>query len=337
VIALVTGSTGFLGSHLVERLRAAGHRVRALARNLNKARILEGTGAEVVVGDVTSPESLESASKGVDVVFHVAALVTNWGPWSDFQKTTVQGTDNLLQAAARAAVTRFVHISTIRVYDDRYCRRRRVVTEEAPQGRWGFRQFGHYARAKVLAEAAVWSWTDRLPVTVIRPAWIYGPREEAILPPLIRFLRSPRARWPCLRDPCADPIYVTDVADCAIASAQHPSAVGQAFNASPQSRISVREFLGALCDSLGVNRPKRAVPYFLASLTARVSEWGAWLVRSRSAPTITRAGLAILTQDIRHDPAKAERFLGWRAKVGLNEGIHNTATWLREHRPELLW
>src|SRR5205823_5243768 len=140
-----------------------------------KARFLEGTGAELFHGDVTSPASLAAAVAGVDVVFHSAALVTNWAPWSAFHATTVQGTENVLQAAAHAAVQRFVHISTIRVYDDRYCRRHGVVTEEAPHGPCGFRAFGHYARAKVLAEAAVWRYRDRLPVSVIRPAWIYGP------------------------------------------------------------------------------------------------------------------------------------------------------------------
>src|SRR6266511_1401416 len=208
MFALVTGSTGFLGSHLVERLRAAGHRVRALARNPNRARFLEGTGAEVVLGDVTVPASLAPAVEGVDVVFHTAALVTNWAPWPAFLATTVAGTENLLEAAARAAVARFVHVSTIRVYDDRYCRRHGVVREDAPHGKRGFRHFGHYSRAKVLAEAAVWRWASRLPVSVVRPAWIYGPRDESILPPLVRFLRSPGARWPCRTDPCADPIYV---------------------------------------------------------------------------------------------------------------------------------
>src|SRR5207244_465555 len=101
-----------------------------------------------------------------------------WMPWSSYLATTVQGTENVLAAAARASIQRFVHISSIRVYDDRYCVRNRVVTEDAPHGKRGFRHFGHYAHAKVLAEAAVWRYASRLPITVIRPAWIYGPRDE---------------------------------------------------------------------------------------------------------------------------------------------------------------
>src|SRR5437868_13670511 len=104
MFALVTGSTGFLGRHLVGRLRAAGHRVRALTRSPEKARVLDGSGAEVAHGDVTRPESLAAAMAGVDVVFHAAALVTNWAPWEDFANTTVHGTENVLQAALVAGV-----------------------------------------------------------------------------------------------------------------------------------------------------------------------------------------------------------------------------------------
>src|SRR5205823_13844377 len=124
--------------------------------------------------------------------FHAAALVTNWAPWKEFERTTVQGTEELLRAVAQNHVKRFVLISTVRVYDDRCCRKQRVVTEETPTGVRGFRHFGHYARAKVLAEEAAWRWHAKgdVPVTVIRPAWIYGPRDETIIPPLLTFLRS---------------------------------------------------------------------------------------------------------------------------------------------------
>src|SRR5262249_18258692 len=99
MLALVTGSTGFLGRHLVKQLLARGWRVRAAARDPHKAGIFTGTGAEVAYGDVTSPDSLTAALLGVDAVFHSAALVTNWAPWPQFLATTVRGTENLLRAA----------------------------------------------------------------------------------------------------------------------------------------------------------------------------------------------------------------------------------------------
>ncbi len=333
--ALVTGATGFLGSHLVQCLRAGGHAVRAMVRNPQKAHVLDGMDAELVPGDITAPSSLESAVQGVDVVFHAAALVSGWEPWSTYRATTVQGTENLFTAAAQASVKRFVHISTVRVYDDRHCSQHGVATEEAPHGIRGFRPFGQYAHAKVLAEAAVWRHANRLPVTVIRPAWIYGPRDEVILPPLIRFLRDPLAFWPGSSDPCADPIYVTDVADCAIAAALHPGSVHQAYNAAPHQRIRVREFLGPLCDVLGIRMLNRSMPYFLANGFAHFWEWCWFLTRRRTVPPVTRAALAMLTADVRHDPGKAERELGWRSRVDLSVGIEQTARWLKLSHAEL--
>src|SRR3990170_2549381 len=97
--ALVTGATGFIGGHIVDRLRAGGHQVRGLARNSQKAARLRDLGVEVVMGDVTDIESLRAAAEGVDTVFHAAARVTDWGPWPEFEATTVRGTENALQAA----------------------------------------------------------------------------------------------------------------------------------------------------------------------------------------------------------------------------------------------
>jgi nucleoside-diphosphate-sugar epimerase len=335
MFALVTGSTGFLGSHLVEHLRTAGHRVRALVYGPYQPGHLEAGGSEVVFGDIAQPRSLEPAVEGIDVVFHAAALVTHWAPWSRFLATTVGGTENLLAAAARAAVRRFVHISTIRVYDDRHCRRHRLVTEDAPHGKRGFRHFGHYARAKVMAEAAVWRYQARLPVSVIRPAWMYGPGDQTIIPPLLRYLSGPGGCWPGRADACADPIYATDVAECALTAATHPAAIGQAYNAAPPHRIGVHEFLGALAQALGLSLPERSAPYVLARLAASASEWWARLARPRAGPAYHHAGLAILCEDVRHSPAKAQRDLGWRARVDLADGVRATAAWIAQRYPDL--
>lgn len=330
--ALVSGATGFLGSHLVEMALAEGHEVRALARNREKARSLESCGAEIVLGDLTSPDSLDAAARDCDVVFHTAALVSDWAPWSHFVRTTIDGTANLLRAAARARVGRFIHVSTIRVYDDRCCRNTRVFTEATPLGPLGHRHFGNYARAKVLAERRVWRWhaAGKVPVTVIRPAWIYGPRDETIVPPLVRFLTNRGARWPSNSDPCVDPIFVTDVAACALAAARTPAAAGEAYNVSPVREIRLREFLTALCESLDIAPPRGSVPYALSASLTWLTELGARLAQWRTAPTYTRAGLAIMTQDIHHHSGKAQRELRWRPRTDLAGGVALTAHWLRE-------
>jgi nucleoside-diphosphate-sugar epimerase len=335
--ALVTGATGFLGSYLVAELCAAGHRVRALARNPHKSRLVEAMGAQVALGDLTDRASLATATRDIDVVFHAAALVTDWAPWSHFVRTTVQGTADLLQAAVVAGAGRFVLISTVRVYDDRACHRCRVVTEETPLGSRGFRAFGNYAAAKVLAEHCLWRChaAGDIAATVLRPAWIYGPRDETILPHVVRFLRSRGAAWPSRGNPCVDPIHASDVARCAVLAGLNDQAIGQAYNVAPASEIRLREFLSPLCQELGIPVPRHALPYALTASVTRLAEWWARLTFRRRPPAFTRAGLAILTEDVHHDSAKARREFGWQPQISLAEGLRQTADWLRQRFPEL--
>jgi nucleoside-diphosphate-sugar epimerase len=157
-----------------------------------------------------------------------------------------------------------------------------------------------------------------------------------IVPALVRYFKTPGARWPGRTDPCADPIYVTDVADGAIAASLTPQAAGQAYNVAPPRCIRLHEFLGALCRALTLNMPAKSAPYIWASAAARASECWAILTRRQTAPAYSRAGLAILTEDVRHSPSKAQRELGWQPTVDIQEGIRRTAEWLREIYPDLV-
>src|SRR5262245_52603100 len=106
--ALVTGAAGFIGSHLVERLVAARHQVRGLVRAESQESTVRQCGGEPVRGDVTQESTVRAAADGVDTVFHVAARVTDWGKWAEFEAATVRGTENTLRAATQAGVRRFV-------------------------------------------------------------------------------------------------------------------------------------------------------------------------------------------------------------------------------------
>jgi nucleoside-diphosphate-sugar epimerase len=265
----------------------------------------------------------------VDIVFHTAAHVSDWGSSWDFEAINVHGTENLLQAAAAAGVRRLLHVSTACVYDDQYTRRQHLIGETAPTGSAGDRTFGLYARSKLLAEQAVWRahQEGRLAVSVIRPAWIYGPGDRLILPELVGYLRSRLACWLSWGNPSVDPIYVTDVADCALAAATHEQAVGQAYNVAPEQVIGVRDFVGALCRELGLSPPRYTLPAFLPRGVAAVAEtWARW--RGGVPPVLTRAAVTVLTADLHHDPQKAMQQLGWRPLVSVGDGVRRTVAWL---------
>ncbi|MGH7135203.1 MAG: NAD-dependent epimerase/dehydratase family protein [Pirellulales bacterium] len=329
--ALVTGATGFIGGHLVDLLVEQGWPVRGLVRGPSNARWRWGERAQAIVGDVHDLASLRAAAEGVDIVFHLAANVTDWGPWRDFQSTTVDGTHNLLRAASQARVARFVHFSTVSVYDDRFARHNRVLSEEAPHEPPGDRHLGYYAKSKAMAEQLVWQYHNegKTAATVLRPSLVYGPRDESILPRLIDYLRSPLATWIGRGNPVVDPIEVSDVARCALAAATCERAIGRAYNVSPPGETGVRDFYRAVCRALDISPPRVTIPYAAVAGLTMLVENGARLLRTRQPPMLTWAGLSLFSEDRRHDPSRAAHELGWRAEVSLDDGMSRYAEWLK--------
>ena len=179
---LVTGASGLLGSHIVEQLVAAGEPVRALVRPTSDTRLLDEWGVEKAVGDVTDAESLLRAAKGVRRIYHVAAKVGDWGPWRQFVAVTIDGTRNALAAARAAGVERFLHVSSISAYGHPDGAGM-VLDESAPLG-VNLHRWSYYSRAKVEAEKLVWAAHEagEVPVTVVKPSWLYGPRDRASMP-----------------------------------------------------------------------------------------------------------------------------------------------------------
>jgi len=335
--ALVTGAAGFIGSHVVERLAAAGHSVRGMVRSAAQEAAVRALGAEPVRGDVTQAATLRAAADGVDTVIHAAARVTDWGDWAAFEAATVRGTLNALRSAVEAGVRRFVLVSSVAVYDNRVGDRLHVVPEDTPHNGVGDRLLGHYSRAKVLAEEAAWEFHRRgdLEVTAVRPAWVYGPRDRTVLPRLVEYMNSPLACWFGRKDPVVDPIFVTDVSDCIILAATRPQAVGQAYNVAPVEEIKLRHFLGRLCGTLGVRVPRWSINDKLMLSLARCVEAAARCIGMREPPFLTVGAVATVTCDRHYDPSKAIAELGWKPQVSLERGIELTAEWFRT-QPDLM-
>jgi nucleoside-diphosphate-sugar epimerase len=170
---LVTGGTGFLGRHLVERLALEGDEVWVLARGGKSDAELRGLGVHVVAGDVRQWASLRKAVEGMDVIYHCAGKVEAGGRWLDFLEVNVRGTERLIQASLEHGVRRFIHVSSIGVYPERPDG---AVISEA-DGYDDNTGRGGYTRSKILADqVAFWyARAQSAPVTVIRPATIRWP------------------------------------------------------------------------------------------------------------------------------------------------------------------
>ena len=188
---LVTGATGLLGSHLAERLIARGRPVRALVRPGSKTDFLDSLGVEIVRGDLTDHAACKAAVAGVARVFHCAAKVGDWGRWREFQTGCIDATRILAQAAAVQGIDRFIHISSTSAYGHP-AEGQAPIDESAPLGQnvW---VLDYYTRSKVDCERVLWELAGAgLPLTVIRPSWLFGERDRTTVPRLVREFRRGR-------------------------------------------------------------------------------------------------------------------------------------------------
>lgn len=326
---LVTGAGGFIGGYLLDKLLGAGHQVRALALDEADAGRIRRPEVEVVMGDVREGASLEGVADGIELAFHAAARVTDWGPWREFEAVTVRGTENMLEVTARAGVRRLLLFSSTAVYATAP-RGTPPLDEKAPYGGpespWGF-----YGRSKMIAEQAALGYQEegRLEVSIVRPVSIYGPGDRTFLPRIVRYVRSPMAAWVAGRDPLTPFLYVTDAVEGIFAAGMSEKAVGQAYTLGPEPEIRMREFVVAICKEVGIRPPRRSVPYALAAPLAGLSEGLARLVGTREPPSLTGMSLFLMTQDQRYDISKAQRDLGWQPTVSMEEGVRRAAEWAR--------
>jgi nucleoside-diphosphate-sugar epimerase len=327
---LVTGATGFIGSHLVDRLLGHGDTVRALVRPSSDVAYLQERDVELVSGDITDPASLAAAVAGVDVVYHTAAMVSDWGPWRDFETVTIEGTRNVLEAAAGAGVPRFLHVSTDGVYAHRYLGKR--MTEETPL-ETRFAWWDYYRRSKLAAERLAWRYhaDGRLAVTAVRPGVVLGERDRATQPGVVTFLRSKSAAYLGSgrnRLPC---VYAGDVAALCRLGASEEKAAGQVYNAVSHEVVTQRKLLAAIAEESAAELPKRALPLTVLYVIALGMELASVLGGQRSRPSMSRFGLTMIGQDYQEDASKAKRELGWEATTPMREAVRRAAEW--ERRP----
>lgn len=330
--ALVTGATGFLGSHIAERLVARGDSVRALVRPTSRTTFLESLGSvEFMEGDVTNAGSLLPAVEGVDVIYHAAANVSDWGPYSEFKSITVNGTRNMLKAAVAAGTPRFLHVSSDAVY--RYQDLRIGVTEDSPmETRFG--PLDYYRKSKTAAERVVSRFQARsaLDISIIRPALILGERDAAMLPGLLAFLKGPSATYMGSARNVLPIVYAGDVAELCILAATKLAAVGQTYNAVNPEHVTQKELFDTACEIAGVAPPRRGMHFRLIYAAAAAMEAAARLRGWSRRPDLTRFSANLLGVDYIESASKPMRDLGWQPQVSMREAVQRSLEYARSHR-----
>ena len=324
---LVTGGTGFVGSHLVRRLIQDGHQVTFTGRDQDKATPLINMGARFVYHAFAKSADLTKMFAEVDTVMHCAAKSRPWGPKGEHMRVNWHFTRQVADACLKGGVRRLVHVSTSSVYFDYQDRLGLKETDSLPEV-----AANHYSASKVLAEDAVMDAFARgLDTVIIRPRGIFGPGDEAIVPRLVRANR--KIGVPLVRDGQAmsDITYVDNLVDAMVlAMAAPPLVSGKIYNITNGETLSVIALLEMLFGALDRPLKLRPLSYELGLRLSSTMEVLATLLRQE--PLFTRYTLSLLSISQTLDLSAARRDLNYQPRISLAEGFKMYAESLQEQK-----
>jgi nucleoside-diphosphate-sugar epimerase len=322
----ITGATGLVGGHAAEEALHRGHRVRALVRPTSDTRWLDQWGVEKIAGDLEDEQALKRGLAEVDWVFNCAAKVGDWGTLEEFRRLNVDALRLLLDAACSAKIERFVHVSSLGVYEgrDHY-----GTDETVPPAA---NSLDAYTRSKSESEALAIDYHKKrgLPVTVIRPGFIYGERDRTVLPKLLVNLRRGSFAYFGSGEQALNCIYVKNLVHGLFLAAENPAAIGEIFNLTDGETVSKTRFVSRVAELAGLKPPTRHIPLWLARVLATAVEKGAKLRGAKNPPIINKARFKFLGLNLDYSIEKARRMLAYEPPYTFEQGIERA---MAEHRP----
>jgi dihydroflavonol-4-reductase len=317
--SLVTGGTGFIGSHVVRVLLEQGVEVRVLHRPASDLSALEGLDVERVTGDLADPATLRRAVTGTDLVFHLAADYRLAVPRpGGMHRTNVDGTVQMLQAASEAGVSRIVYTSSAVTV---WCSGQTPGTEEDFVTPGECRST--YQLTKVLGEREAWEMIGKgAPITIVNPSTVIGPRDRRPTPTgrmIVDFLRG---RLPAFLDAVMNWVYVEDVARGHWLAATS-GRVGERYLLAHET-LSLGEFFRILADVSGKSAPRVRIPYGVAYVAGLFGT--AWSRVSKREPQATLDGVRMTATPMKYNAAKALNELGL-TQTPIRTGVEKAVEW----------
>lgn len=321
---LVTGGGGFLGGELVRRLREKGEPVRLLLRrppSAGSAADPHSAGGPVVIieGSLGQPDVVDKAVNGVELVYHVGAAMK--GGAAEFEQATIWGTRNVIDSCLAHGVKRLVYVSSMSVMDHAGHVTGVPVTEDSPREPQPMNR-GTYTRTKLEAEDMVLEAIRHrgLPAVVIRPGQIFGPGAEKVTPNGVINIAgvwivagSGNRRLPL--------VYRDDVVDALLLAAKSEKAPGHVINIVDPTPITQNEYLDRQRTALGKTRIWKVPAGLLVAAGVGFELLGKAIKRS---PPLSRYKIRSLKPLYPFDVSAAENLLGWKPRVGVEEGLRRT-------------
>lgn len=324
-ISFVTGGTGFVGSHVVDRLVKRGEKVRALVRPQSRSTHLDALPVEVMRGDLKTPQSYSKALQGCDTLYHVAAEYTLWvrNP-KVLYETNVQGTLSIIQAALQAGVKRIIYTSTVGALG--IPKNGRPGTEETPVKLENM--ISHYKRSKFVAEEAVKKLARQgAPIVIVNPSTPVGSRDIKPTPTgqmIVDFLKGKMMGYV---ETGLNLIDVEDVAEGHILAAERGK-VGERYILGCRN-LTLKEIFEMLSRISSIPMPRFKMPYGIAlGLAYLNTAYARWV--SHKAPRIPIDGVRMARKLMFFDASKAVRDLAL-PQNSVETALQKAVTWFREN------
>jgi nucleoside-diphosphate-sugar epimerase len=319
---LVTGGSGFTGSHLCARLIREGYQVRTIARKPEAAARLAHTGVEIVRGDIQDFDTTLKATSNVEKVYHIAAIYRQEGvPRRMFWDINVTGTENLLRASLANGVARFIHCSTVGVHGGI---RQPPANEDTP-----YRPGDHYQESKTEGEkiAIRFMREKQIAVTVFRPTPIYGPGDLRFLK-LFKAIYHRRFWMIGSGNVFYHLAYIDDLIDGILLCGNKDVAIGRIYIIGGSQYLTLNALVTLIAESLAVRPPERSIPIWPLYALAYACEQ---ICRPfRINPPLYRRRVDFFKKNRAFDISKAQKELGFAPKTDLKTGVRLTAEWYQK-------
>ena len=320
----ITGSTGFIGSHLVEACLRRGDEVRCLIRKTSNKRWLEGLDVHYHTGEIVKKESLEGAFRDIDIVYHLASLTKALRPEQYYQVNT-EGTRNVLEVCQREnpGLKRFVLVSSLAAAGP-------SPSETPIDETWPPEPITDYGKSKLEAEKIAAKFQDRLPITIVRPPAVYGPRDHDVYLQF-RMIRKGWLFFVGRQDQLVSLVYAPDLAGAMIELAECEKARGRTYFVSNPKPYRWSEVSSEIARALKKEKLRKvAVPLVIVDIIARMAGGIAFLTRKPAL--LNRQKMIELRQPCwACRSSRLERDTGFSCPTTLEQGISKTARWYLEN------
>lgn len=326
---LITGATGLLGSHIVDSALKKGYKVRVFVRKTSDMSYLSNLDIEIAYGTLSDQESLLLATENIDIVYHSAARVSDWGTRQQFIETNYIGTKNIIDACKKNFVKRLIYISSPSVvfdYKDEI-----NIDETYPYPK---KFANYYSEAKALAEKDVTAAHNpgSLETVILRPHAIWGPRDKTgVFPRLLLKIKEGKLKnFSEGKKVFVDTSYVTNAADACILAGESKTAGGKIYFIANDDPIDIWSFMDKICETFKIKPIEKTISQKFLKFIVAIIEfiWKLPYIAKNFPPPLTKYAIGILTHSTTYDLSAAKKDLNYKPSVNNEEGVRKLKEWV---------